>query len=214
MAASPPGSATGHVLVVEDDPLVRRAVARLFRTAGYPVETFERVDAFLAAGEPPSPACVVLDLHFPVGNGFDVLERLAATETALSTVVLTAHGDVPTTVRAMKRGAVELLEKPIDNERLLRAVREGLARSARRAEELDRRRLLGERLEALSPRQREVFELVVAGLANKVIAARLGITEKTVKVHRGEVMRRMEADSLAELVRAATALEAGDAGEP
>lgn len=214
MAPSSSGPATGQVLVVEDDPLVRRAVARLFRTAGYPVETFERVDAFLAAGEPPSPACVVLDLHFPAGNGFDVLEWLASADTALAAVVLTAHGDVPTTVRAMKRGAVELLEKPIDNERLLAAVREGLARSARRAGELDRRRLLAARLDALSPRQREVFELVVAGLANKVIASRLGIAEKTVKVHRAEVMRRMEADSLAELVRTATALEARGAGQP
>jgi FixJ family two-component response regulator len=214
MASLTDPSATGRVLVVEDEPLVRRAIARLFRTAGYDVETFERVEVFLAAEEPPSPACVVLDLHFPVGNGFDVLEHLAAKPTSLSAVVLTAHGDVPTTVRAMKRGAVELLEKPIDNVRLLAAVEEGLARSARRVTELAHERLLEERRDSLSPRQREVFELVVAGLANKVIATRLGISEKTVKVHRAEVMRRMEADSLAELVRAATALETGAPGEP
>jgi len=212
MASNPPP--TGNVLVVEDDPLVRRALARLFRTAGYAVETFERIDAFLSAPQPPGPACVVLDLHFPVGNGFDVLDRLAAARTPLSAVVLTAHGDVPTTVRAMKGGAVELLEKPMDNDRLLAAVEEGLERSARRSEELARQRLLEERRDSLSRRQREVFELVVAGLANKEIAARLEIAEKTVKVHRAEVMRRMEAGSLAELVRAATELEAGAATEP
>ncbi|MGH9381508.1 MAG: response regulator transcription factor [Thermoanaerobaculia bacterium] len=204
----------GRVFVVEDDPLVRRAVTRLFRTAGYDVASYERVDAFLTAEQPPGPACVVLDLHFPVGNGFDVLEHLAAGDTPLAAVVLTAHGDVPTTVRAMKRGAVELLEKPIDNARLLAAVEEGLARSARRAEELKQQRRLEERRDSLSPRQREVFELVVAGIANKVIAARLGISEKTVKVHRAEVMRRMGADSLAELVRTAAALEAGAPEEP
>jgi FixJ family two-component response regulator len=212
MASYPPR--TGSVLVVEDDPLVRRAIARLFRTAGYDVETFDRIDVFLSAPEPHRPACVVLDLHFPVGTGFDVLERLAAARTPLSAVVLTAHGDVPTTVRAMKRGAVELLEKPIDNERLVAAVEEGLDRSARRREELARQRLLEKRRDSLSRRQREVFELVVAGLANKEIAARLEIAEKTVKVHRAEVMRRMEAGSLAELVRAATELEAGAATEP
>lgn len=202
----------GIVFVVEDDPLVQRAIARLLRTAGHRVETFDTVGAFLRRRVPAEPACVVLDLHLPDGNGLEVLERLAERDLPIAAVVLTAHGDVPTTVRAMRTGALELHEKPVDNDRLLEVVEEGLSRSADLRRRQRRRRRLSGRLGSLSPRQRQVFELVVVGRANKEIAARLGISEKTVKAHRGEVMRRMKADSLADLVRISTEMEAGGAG--
>jgi RNA polymerase sigma factor (sigma-70 family) len=203
-------AATGTVLVVEDDILLQRALGRLFRTAGYRVELFDSVPAFLRHPAAPGPACLVLDLHLPDGNGFEILERLEAEGRALPAVVVTAHGDVPTTVRAMKSGAIELLEKPFDNRALLAAVAAGIARAEATGVERAGRRDAAARLATLTPREREVLELVVEGLPNKRIASRLGVAEKTVKVHRARLMEKCGALSLPDLVR----LAARAGGEP
>jgi RNA polymerase sigma factor (sigma-70 family) len=202
-------AAEGVVLVVEDDALLGRALTRLLRSAGHRVELHDRVGALLDRPLPDAPACLVLDLHLPDGSGFDVLDHVEALGRSLPAVVITAHGDVPTTVRAMKHGAIELLEKPFDNRRLLEAVASGLERSARERGERRRRLDARERLATLSAREREVFDLVVEGLPNKRIASRLGVSEQTVKVHRMRIMEKTGADSLPELVRLAAA-----AGEP
>ncbi|GMU66219.1 MAG: DNA-binding response regulator [Acidobacteriota bacterium] len=202
-------AAEGVVLVVEDDALLGRALTRLLRSAGHRVELHDRVGALLDRPLPDAPACLVLDLHLPDGSGFDVLDHVEALGESLPAVVITAHGDVPTTVRAMKRGAIELLEKPFDNRRLLEAVAAGLERNARERAERHRRQSARDRLAALSSREREVLELVVEGLPNKRIASRLGVSEQTVKVHRMRIMEKTGADSLPELVRLSAA-----AGEP
>lgn len=202
-------AAEGVVLVVEDDALLGRALTRLLRSAGHRVELHDRVGALLDRPLPDAPACLVLDLHLPDGSGFDVLDHVEALGRSLPAVVITAHGDVPTTVRAMKHGAIELLEKPFDNRRLLEAVAAGLERSARERAERRRRQGARDRLAALSSREREVLDLVVEGLPNKRIASRLGVSEQTVKVHRMRIMEKTGADSLPELVRLSAA-----AGEP
>jgi FixJ family two-component response regulator len=191
---------TGVVLVVEDDPLVQRALGRLFTNAGHRVELFDSLEAFRSQDLPQEPACLVLDLHLPDGNGLQIVDELQADGTPVSAVVITAHGDVPTTVRAMRKGAVELIEKPFDNDQVLRAVAEGLARDAQTRAVRGRRDAARALLDSLSPREREVLDLVVEGLPNKVVASRLGIAEKTVKVHRGRVMGKVGATSLADLI--------------
>ncbi len=190
----------GVVLVVEDDPLVQRALGRLFRKAGHRVELFENLASFMARDLPDDPTCLVLDLHLPDGNGLEIVDALHAGGTPVPAVVITAHGDVPTTVRAMRKGAVELIEKPFDNDQVLAAVAEGLARDAKDRAARRRRDAARGLLESLSPREREVFDLVVEGLANKVVASRLGVAEKTVKVHRARAMKKMDATSLADLI--------------
>jgi RNA polymerase sigma factor (sigma-70 family) len=191
--------------VVEDDALLGRALTRLLTSAGHRVELHDRVAALLDRPLPDAPACLVLDLHLPDGSGFDVLDHVEALGESLPAVVITAHGDVPTTVRAMKHGAIELLEKPFDNRRLLEAVAAGLDRSARERGERRRRQYARDRLAALSAREREVFDLVVEGLPNKRVASRLGVSEQTVKVHRMRIMEKTGAASLPELVRLAAA---------
>jgi RNA polymerase sigma factor (sigma-70 family) len=200
-------AAEGVVLVVEDDALLGRALTRLLRSAGHRVELHDRVGALLDRPLPDAPACLVLDLHLPDGSGFDVLDHVEALGESLPAVVFTAHGVVPTTVRAMKHGAIELLEKPFDNRRLLEAVAAGLDRSSRERSERRRRQNARDRLAALSVREREVLDLVVEGLPNKRIASRLGVSEQTVKVHRMRIMEKTGVDSLPELVRLSAAAE-------
>ncbi len=190
----------GVVLVVEDDPLVQRALGRLFRKAGHRVELFSSLEAFRSSELPEEPACLVLDLHLPDGNGLEIVDELLAGGTPMSAVVITAHGDVPTTVRAMRKGAVELIEKPFDNDQVLAAVAEGLARDAKDRAARQRRGAACDLLATLSPRELEVFDLVVEGLANKVVASRLDVAEKTVKVHRARAMKKVGATSLADLI--------------
>lgn len=207
-AGAPAAAATeGVVLVVEDDALLGRALTRLLRSAGHRVELHDRVGALLDRPLPDVPACLVLDLHLPDGSGFEVLDHVEALGESLPAVVITAHGDVPTTVRAMKHGAIELLEKPFDNRRLLEAVAAGLDRSSRERGERRRRQDARDRLAALSVREREVLDLVVEGLPNKRIASRLGVSEQTVKVHRMRIMEKTGVDSLPELVRLSAAAE-------
>lgn len=196
-----PADAAGTVFVIDDDPSVRRALERKLRTAGFRVESFESAQEYLARAPQTEIACILTDVRMPGMSGLDLQESLAQAGRALPMVFITGHGDIPTTVRAMKGGAVDFLPKPSSEREILTAVAEALERS--RTTERERREIgsLRGRYEALSAREREVFELVVAGLLNKVIADRLGIQEATIKVHRGRVMEKMGAASLADLVR-------------
>jgi RNA polymerase sigma factor (sigma-70 family) len=194
------------VYVIDDDPSVRRALVRLIRTAGLDVAAFGSAQEFLAAPPAERPCCLVLDVRLPGVSGLELQERLAASGHHPPIVFITGHGDIPMSVRAMKAGAIDFLVKPFQEKDLLEAIRTAIEahREARRQEaEVSQ---LRRRLIRLTPREREVFELVVQGLLNKQIAARLGTTEKTIKVHRARVMEKMEAGSLAELVRLAEKL--------
>ena len=208
----------GIVYVVDDDAPLRRALERLIGSVGLAVQTFATADAFLAYPLPDRPGCVVLDLRMPGTSGLTVQEELARAGSALSILFLTGHADVPTTVRAMKAGAVDFIEKPFNDQTLLDAVHRALARGRELlALRRDRQRVEG-KVATLTRRERQVLALVVAGLPNKLVADRLGASEKTIKVHRSRVMRKMHADSLAELVRMAQAVGIGgtasDLGRP
>ena len=200
------------VFVVDDDDSVRRALAGLLGAAGYRVRAFAAAELLLA--EPPAdePACALLDVNLPGLSGLDLQRALHERGDRLPVVFITGHGDVPTSVRAMKLGAEDFLTKPFRDDDLLAAVGRAIDRHAAALRERAELAELQHRLAALSPRQREVFALVAAGLPNKVIGARLGIGEKTVKVHRGNVMRKMRAESLADLVRLAGRLDVGRPG--
>ncbi len=191
----------GIVFVVDDDSSVRKAAARLFRTAGFQVETFATAQEFLAYSRPDLPSCLVLDVRMPGLSGVELQEQLAAYDTDLPIVFLTGHGDIPMTVKAMKAGAVDFLPKPVSDERLRAVVEDAMTTHAlgrERSAELARFR---ERVESLTARERQVMHLIIAGLLNKQIAKRLRISEATVKVHRGRVMEKTELDSVAELAR-------------
>jgi FixJ family two-component response regulator len=195
------------VFVVDDDPSVRKALARLMKSAGYAVETFASAREFLDSGRYQSaPGCVVLDIRMPGLSGLDLQQELKRFAFAPSIIFITGHGDVSTSVRAMKDGAVDFLTKPVNDRDLLCAVEQAVARNAevrlRQAElwELQRR------ADTLTPREREVMALVVRGFLNKQVAAVLGTVEKTIKVHRARVIEKMGVESLAELVRAAEKL--------
>lgn len=195
------------VFVVEDDPSMRRSIERLLRSAGHEVESFGSASEFLEHEPDDAACCLVLDVQMPDLTGLELQQALQQSGMTLPIVFITGFGDVPTSVRAIKSGAEDFLEKPFKDSDLLDAVHRALER-ARRTQDAQRERVeLGERLASLTPRERQVLELVVEGLLNKQIASRLQIAEKTVKVHRGRVMRKMQADSLAHLVRMAAALQ-------
>ena len=189
------------VFVVDDDMAVRRSLARLLRSAGLNVETFPSAREFLDRLPSARTGCIVLDVRMPGMTGPELFDQMAGKGLSLPVVFLTGHGDVPMSVQAMKKGAVDFLLKPVDDEALLHAIRQAVARHvSQQAREQERQSLEG-RLRRLSAREREVMEYVIRGDLNKQIAADLGISEKTVKVHRGRVMAKMEAGSVAELVR-------------
>jgi len=201
-------SGDGIVFVIDDDASVRRALQRQLTTLGFSVETFDSAQAYLRRAAPDGVACIVSDVRMPGMNGLDLQATLDNAKRALPMVFITGHGDIPTTVQAMKAGAVDFLAKPFREDQIVRSVTEALARSrvatvARREE-----RRLQSRFASLTSREREVFALVTEGLLNKVIADRLGIAEKTTKIHRARVMEKMGAASLAELVRMSERLKA------
>jgi FixJ family two-component response regulator len=200
--ASPP---TSIVFVVDDDISVRESLELLIRSAGWEPETFPSAQAFLQRGRASVPSCLVLDVSLPDLSGLDLQTRLGA-RADLPIIFITGHADVPMSVRAMKAGAVEFLTKPFGDDALLEAITGALERSRAALDREAERQALQDRYATLSSREREVMALVVAGLLNKQIAGELRISEITVKAHRGKVMRKMRADSLADLVRVAAAL--------
>ena len=194
---------TGKVFLVDDEPSVRRSLTRLLRVAGLEVAAYASGEALLQEISASGPACVVADLRMPGLTGLELQEELAQRGLNMPVLLISGHADVPSSVRAMKAGAVDFLEKPLAPEALLEAVQRALARSS--GEEAARRemRVLETRAERLTPREREVFALVASGLLNKQVGFELGTSEKTIKVHRARVMEKMEAGSLADLVRMA-----------
>ena len=191
------------VFVVDDEPSVRRSLTRLLASAGYTVEAFASAREFLARAPYAGPCCLVLDVRMPGLSGLELQETLAAAGRRMSIVFVTGHVDVPMSVRAMKRGAADLLTKPVDDKVLLAAIRRALAKDVADLGEEARVADVRKRVKLLSPRETEVFALVVTGMLNKQIASALGISEKTIKVHRARVMEKMRAGSVAELVRLA-----------
>ncbi|MPS68357.1 response regulator transcription factor [Novosphingobium aerophilum] len=198
------------VCVLDDDAEVRGSIGSLLRASGFEVALFASTAQFLAARRPEVASCLVLDIRLPGESGLDFQERLAAEGLAIPVILITGHGDIPMTVRAMRAGAIDFLPKPFEDGQLLEAVRAALDSDRARRAELEGRTLLRGTYESLTPREREVMALVVTGLMNKQVAARLDLSEITVKIHRGNVMRKMAAQSLADLVRMAEMLGVRD----
>lgn len=189
------------VFIIDGDEDVRSAVRVLLHSVGIPVETHASAQEFLEAYDPQRPGCLVLDARLPGMSGLDLQERLAACEVASPVIIVTAHGDIPMVVRAMRNGAIDFLEKPFRSQHLLDRVYHALEEDARRRRAYAQRAAMEARAAQLTPREREVMTHVVAGLPNKTIAARLGVTRKAIEAYRARAMRKMRATSLAELVR-------------
>ena len=194
------------VYLLDDEPSMLKALSRILRARGYEVMAFEKPEDFFVHERTLAPACLVLDLAMPGLDGFDVQQKLAENQDRIPIIFLTGHGDIPASVKAIKAGADDFLAKPVKSDDLVSAVESALRRArAQRAEDVDIAELR-KRLEQLTPRQREVFQYVIAGKLNKIIDADLGTGEQTIKVHRRRVMRKMGVKSLVELVRTADLL--------
>jgi len=205
-APKQPSNVEPLVLVIDDDAAVRESVKSLLRSVGLQVETFGSATEFLATKLPDVPSCLVLDVRLPGASGLDFQDELAKINVHVPIIFITGHGDIPMTVKAMKAGAVEFLPKPFRDQDLLDAVRVGLDRDRARRESDKSTSKLRTDFESLTAREQQVIALVTSGLMNKQIAGKIGVSEVTVKVHRGNIMRKMGARSLADLVRMADAL--------
>src|SRR5690349_4006646 len=199
-------AATPIVFVVDDDISVRESLELLLASEGWQPAMFASAQEFLDSPRAIVPSCLLLDISLPGLNGLELQKRVAVERTDMPIIFITGHGDVPITVQAMKAGAVEFLTKPFSNDVLLGAVRQALGRSQTALSHEAEMRGLRERYASLTPREREVMTLVVSGLLNKQVGGELGISEITVRAHRGQVMRKMKADSLADLVKIAARL--------
>jgi FixJ family two-component response regulator len=197
------------VFLLDDEPGMLKALARLLEAEGFTVRAYTSAKAFLDAYQPEALGCLVLDVAMPELNGLELQQRLTRTGVLLPIVFLTGHGDIPMSVQAIKAGAMDFLTKPVRDTDLLRAVHAALQRAAEQRELISETVLLRQRYDSLTPRERDVMAHVVAGELNKQVAIDLGITEHTIKVHRGRVMEKMGVQSLADLVRAAERLGLG-----
>jgi RNA polymerase sigma factor (sigma-70 family) len=202
------------VFVVDDDPSIRRAIKRLIGSVGLQVELFGSAQEFLLGKRPDAPSCLVLDIRLPGISGLDFQHQLAEANIHIPIIFITAHGDIPMTVRAMKAGAVEFLTKPFRDQDLLDAIQLALERDRARRQREAGIVVLRERFESLSPREREVVGMVVSGMLNKQIAAQIGTAENTVKVHRSRAMEKMQANSLADLIKMTERLQVPRGNSP
>ena len=202
------------VFVVDDDVSVRESLDLLIKFAGWQSETFASAVDFLARPRTTTPSCLVLDVSLPDLDGLELQKLIASERTDMPIIFITGHGDVPMTVKAMKGGAVEFLTKPFDDEVLLSAIRHAIKRSAAVLDDQAETSALRSSYESLTPREREVMQLVVAGMLNKQIGLKLGISEVTVKAHRGKMMQKMKAGSVADLVKTAVRLGLAPARNP
>jgi FixJ family two-component response regulator len=198
------------IFVVDDDASVRDAISNLLESVGLRAVALASTEQFWRVPRPNAPSCLVLDVRIPGVNGLEFQEQLARAKVSIPIIFITAHGDVPMTSRAMKAGAIEFLMKPFQKEDLLAAIRHGLERDRIRRQEQAEMSILKSRAEQLTSREREVMDLVVTGLINKQIGAQLGLSEVTVKAHRGHAMQKMEATSLADLIRMSDKLKPRD----
>jgi two-component system response regulator FixJ len=197
-------NSTSTIYVVDDDPSVRKGLRRLLKSAGYGVETFTSAEDFLALDKGGNgPACLILDLQMSGMNGLALQEELTSQNRIMPIIFVTAHGDIPLSVKAIKNGAVDFLSKPVDDEKLFDAVEEALIKTAKARAVLEEKEGIRQRLDTLTPREYEILTYVIAGLLNKQTAYTLEISEKTIKVHRARIMEKMGVDSVAQLVRLA-----------
>jgi FixJ family two-component response regulator len=206
VGSSPMSTVTPIVFVVDDDVSVRESLELLIQNEGWQAETFASAQEFLDHPRAALPSCLILDVSLPGLNGLELQQRVAAERTDMPIIFITGHGDIPMTVHAMKAGAIEFLTKPFNDEALLTAIRQALQRSRLALSHEAEIRQLRNSYALLTPRERQVMALVVSGLLNKQIGGELGISEITVKAHRGQVMQKMKADSLASLVKMAAKL--------
>ena len=213
VAELPDAHRLGVVFVVDDDLSIRESLAALMQSVGWRCEAFASAESFLSRDEAPTPSCLILDANLPELSGLDLQRRLvAAGRRDMPVIFISGRNDIPTTVRAMKAGAVEFLTKPFDEDALLRAIELAIARSAEAMQAEADLRGLRNRYASLSPREREVMDLIVAGRLNKQVGGDLGISEITVKAHRGQVMRKMGAEHFADLVRVSLRLRPAPSG--